>query len=213
MTPGAAPPVRKSFVLRKPREQGRARVGLSQPKGRLGWGDQGTLRGQTWNWPGGPWGTPERRGQAWKPDWRPPLPAPRGWGAPGGQTAWVGWGAPVPAVSGVSVGRGALGTGGPCPPRSLYAPRPPPLGVQLSFSFIQGADQRGGGGGAGRGRRGPGEVGSRDPGSGAATAGRAERQEHVRGALEGGAAVGESLAAPQLRGHVLDTRGLGAGGG
>lgn len=50
-------------------------------------------------------------------------------------------------------------------------------------------------------------------GSGAATVGRAQRQEDVRLALDGGAAVGKPRAAPQFRGHVLDTRGLGAGGG
>lgn len=65
----------------------------------------------------------------------------------------------------------------------------------------------------GAGRGGPSEVRARGRGSGAATVGRAQRQEDVRLALEGGAAVGEPLAAPQLRGHVCDTHGLGAGGG
>lgn len=50
-------------------------------------------------------------------------------------------------------------------------------------------------------------------GSGAATVGGVERQEDDRLALEGGTAVGESFAALQVRGDVLDANGLQAGGG
>lgn len=67
--------------------------------------------------------------------------------------------------------------------------------------------------GRGRGDREPDEVRVWQSGLGAATVSSAERHGHVRPALEGGPAVGEPLAGLQIRGHVLDTQGLGAGGG
>lgn len=98
---------------------------------------------------------------------------------------------------------------------------PTPLRGRWHFSFIHLAIYcRDGGGGAvlgqGSGLRGSTRETSDSKcpsASDTATASGSERQGDVRLALEGGAAVGETFAAVQVRGDVPDAHGLRAGGG
>lgn len=114
------------------------------------------------------------------------------------------------------------------PERTLAPPAAPaPLGGRWHFSFIHLAiycrdagvavlGQGSGGTRAGRGLRGSTRETSDSKcpsASDAATVSGSERQGDVRLALEGGAAVGETFAAVQVRGDVLDAHGLRAGSG
>lgn len=140
------------------------------------------------------------------------------------------WGPPAPGVSGeprdlVGARQCGLGTEPRLGDRAGPAPRPPPGGAHptprpvalllYSFSHLL---QRWGGAvlGQGSGLRGSTRETSDSKcpsASDTATASGSERQGDVRLALEGGAAVGETFAAVQVRGDVPDAHGLQAGGG
>lgn len=127
-------------------------------------------------------------------------------GPGGGPPVWSGGRAPAWRPS------------GPCPPPPLGGAHPTPRPVALllySFSHLL---QRWGGAvlGQGSGLRGSTRETSDSKcpsASDTATASGSERQGDVRLALEGGAAVGETFAAVQVRGDVPDAHGLRAGGG